>query len=609
MLLRRVGSQRGGLAVADPQPQPLSAASEHDTSSSSSSSNHEPPRGGLGGLLRRATSLRGGLDSSSNHSRGQQPQRCSLDQQQQQQSKDGNSSSMDASMNSTTTHKEDPTTTTCTPAAAATAPLSPPDTASTGSLRNIFRRAASLRTMGSNRKLEVQNKKSAEEALQPVLIMTDENHGKIVFQELEPEEEKEATALLQLDDLSTFDDDKSSNKKHRDSRRRRSSNNSYNISNMLHASMPDLSTASSSGCSSLESSGRGSLDSPPSHRKSFQPFVTTATGVCSSSSTPASPPLVAGHYSFSGTPSSSWTKNAAGASGNHNDFCLHMSASELDFTNGEAAAVSPQEKEQQVGKAAEDATSNNRRGLALGGRLRTFFQRTKSGRTLPTPEQDAASAASALSENNQSFDNVFGNMSLPELEEMEKLNHKDIMNHLNSILSQHQHDDEEKTEERKQEEERNEVMGGLMDIVEEYEAYEGFESANRFYSSDEDEKYSYNENASSDDGLVDEIDNFMFESEDSPVEGGETDEDDDDDEVFYDMPDSASSPSSQFDIVFTPNEAYHEEREYDDLELFYEEQTFAGVGGSMLLGQAAELMTVHEYDEEEYSSDDDSCSI
>ena len=45
-------------------------------------------------------------------------------------------------------------------------------------------------------------------------------------------------------------------------------------------------------------------------------------------------------------------------------------------------------------------------------------------------------------------------------------------------------------------------------------------------------------------------------------------------------------------------------REYDELELFYEEQTFAHVGGSLLLGAQSELMTVPEYDEEDYETSD-----
>ena len=83
---------------------------------------------------------------------------------------------------------------------------------------------------------------------------------------------------------------------------------------------------------------------------------------------------------------------------------------------------------------------------------------------------------------------------------------------------------------------------------------------------------------------------------------------DDDDEVFYDIPTPTPS-QSQFDIeLSTEAAAYDEEREYDDLELFYEEQTFARVGGSMLLGQAAELMTVPEYDEEAESDEDSECA-
>ena len=50
----------------------------------------------------------------------------------------------------------------------------------------------------------------------------------------------------------------------------------------------------------------------------------------------------------------------------------------------------------------------------------------------------------------------------------------------------------------------------------------------------------------------------------------------------------------------------HPEREYDELEKFYQEETFAHVGGSYLLGKASELMSVPEYEGDEDAMDDSS---
>jgi len=89
--------------------------------------------------------------------------------------------------------------------------------------------------------------------------------------------------------------------------------------------------------------------------------------------------------------------------------------------------------------------------------------------------------------------------------------------------------------------------------------------------------------------------------EESSVDGDDEDDDiddddDDDDENYYESHFHATIPC-QFDIVVEPTD--HPEREYDELEKFYQEETFRAVGGSYLLGKASELMSVPELEDED----------
>jgi len=89
-------------------------------------------------------------------------------------------------------------------------------------------------------------------------------------------------------------------------------------------------------------------------------------------------------------------------------------------------------------------------------------------------------------------------------------------------------------------------------------------------------------------------------------------EDEEDEDDFFERRtcgSTSSMDSEDLDVFETnpPPGTYmrdHPKREYDELELFYEEQTFEHVGGSLLLGAQSELMTVPEYDED-YDSDED----
>jgi hypothetical protein len=449
-LLRRA-SQRGGF-TSEPQ-QPV------DSNSSSAEQ-----RKGLGRILGKTKSLRGLEDSvSSSKSDSRQRRRRSLDISDHSDGPSGVSSFLSQIEPS---QEQEQAPVQCL----VEKPLVEKpkvERKASGGLRGLLFRAASLRG-------GLTSKKSSKEEpdLEPLLVLTDENRGKVVFQTSE--------------DL--------------------------HIDANLHASLPDLFGLS------ISSSGRS-----------------TACSSSTDSPVAATKPL---HSSFQ-------TAERGSANSPEHVFYLDLEQQPEDPHSAPEQQPSPK---------------------GFRGRLRTFFKRTKSGRTVT---EEAVGEGPHVYVPPQPATVPIRDIALPSLM-------------VDKTENQRQKIDPPQDNDESSEGHSRHIMAGLMDVVQEYEDYANDDTGS--HSSDEEDDYFEGDDES----------NFSQSEEDF----GEPPEEADAAEALDDFM-SSYCPEPYMDIQVEPQPA----RVYDELEIFYEEMTFEHVGGSMLLGAASELLTVQECDAEDYTED------
>jgi hypothetical protein len=468
-LLRRA-SQRGGFATEQQQPVDINSSSSNE------------PREGLGRMAVKSKSLRGlegYLSSASSDNR--QGLRRSLD--------------MEGS-----DHSDGPTgVSTLLSQIAQVACVDKPsfekpkvERGSSGVLRGLLRRAASLHNMQPSRKSSKE-----QPDLEPVLVMTDENRGKVVFQNLDVEGLTMNMNHLNMD------------------------------TNNFHESLPDLSGLGTSN-SSRSTEASSSTDSPVAAAKLLHQLFQTPERKSATSRNDTFPP----------------------------DHVLYVNVDHQP-------ADPPSEPEQQPSSKG------------FRGRLRTFFKRTKSGRTVT---EEAVGEGPHVYVPPQPVVSPMYEIALPSLIKPE--------DQQQMIEKRQQKVDLPRDDYESSEPHSLHIRIGLMDVVQEYEDFANEES--RSCCSDDEDDYfegddeSYNSQSEGDSEAFDE----------EPPEVADATE-----ALEYFM--SSYCPEPFKDIQVEPQPA----RVYDELEIFYEEMTFEHVGGSMLLGAASQLLTVPESDAEEFGEE------
>ncbi|CAB9510691.1 expressed unknown protein [Seminavis robusta] len=400
-LIRRA-SQRGGTVMND-----ASQQSSLDGSNNSGSGRI------VRGFVKRAKSLRGSMDTSSNSRNGRSSSRDEADDQ------DDGPSGVASFLSQIEPPQES--------AAAAVETSKQPEQApevekpKQGGLRGLLRRAASYRSERSiaaaeNKKEQQQQQQQAQsheaeqEELEPVLVLTDGNHGKVVFQNLDPD----VAMSMSMNKLGGPTPSSSTYMDHN------------------NASMPDL-------CGlSVSTSSRSTTSSSDSPVTVSKPLHTASTHTARTSA----------------------TSRTSLASAADNDFYLDGSMEQQQQQNNQPQP--PQEKQQQKQPEPEPK--------GFTGRLRTLFKRTKSGRTVTeerpgegahvyVPSQDVA-AASPLHE-----------ISLPVLDETDNDPATAVVEEEHSEDPSEEHTEEQDIADSMHDSQHR-VMESLLGVVQDYEMHE-----------------------------------------------------------------------------------------------------------------------------------------
>lgn len=484
-LLRRVGgSQRGGFSSNDSS----SSSSDHQTTNTSSDQQKEQQpsieksdknKGRItagGSLLRKAKSLRD-VGSSSNSNKSKRRQELSPEDTEE------------ASQDQSPTSSKQP---------------SESSGGGGGGFRGMLKRATSLRgTFGrsnsSSSLTATTTSPLAEQGdLEPVFVMTDSTHGKIVFQTL-------------VDDDADNNDDNTDNGC-------ANNNNNNNTSN--------------------ETQQATHTDDDDDHQ-----------GDDHSQSSPSTARTSADEELF------------------------------MDFSSNEIVDMA------ETPSDGNDLQQSDNSGGLLGGRLlRNLFMRTKSGRTVSSLETFSSSALSSAT--TTTTPPIFSSLQEEKVVQSKTSQQSPMQEITLPCLM-----DQTSVQQRKEVDSTKMVeaasvnlnfMEGLLDVVEQYD--EQYTAPLAESSSTEIEEEDYQ----------DESD---YAGDDSQDESQDEDDDDDEDHYY----ESHHLQGCQFDIEVAPMD--HADRDYDELEKFYQEETFAHVGGSYLLGKASELMSVPECEEDESGFD------
>lgn len=450
----------------------------------------------LGGLLRRATSLRG-LDGSSNSNSSQHRRQDLLVEKED----DGPS----GVANFLKQIEPQPAAASGTTAAAP----SPPEKQGGTFIRGLIKRASSM-TQVATRREELtptsppqQQQKRKEADLQPVLVLTDGNHGKVVFANMEAIDPAFGSSELLAEKLPIVPD---------------ASNSTQQLNSSFHTARTSATTRDST----VMNDGDFYLDFSEREIGDSSTAVTVTTSSVEDNKGGAAAAAAMGDNSIPGRLRNLFQRTSVVHENDEDESC----PAELTTTDDSS------------GECSQDPA------VLLPEETSSAEERHQQPKQSPTPKPATPPTTEP---------------PLPSLVEMEQEQEEEP----------HDDDDDEHDDDGEQDDVPSPaVMEALLEVVEQYEHYE---------------KEGTCGSTSSDDG----------------------EESDQDLDVFEECPDGMMN-----DHLFVEDIEVEAQppREYDELELFYEEQTFAHVGGSLLLGAQSELMTVMEYGEEEYDSqaEDDS---